>query len=291
MSSQQASSNSSLEPVALRADIDEPALVPRFWLLVIAGPDTGATYTSTGDRSIIGTYDTCDLVLHDSTVSRFHCEIAPVRGRPAIRDLGSLNGTLVNGVGVATAHLHSGAKIVLGRTHLRFDLGTEQVKIPVSDRTRFGRLVARSVAMRRVFAILERAAATDAAVLLEGEPGSGKHAAAESIHRESARRDGPFLVVDCSALPAEPLEAELFGDGQRAGALEAAHGGTIYLAEIADLPLELQPKLLRALERRELVRPGGRGTVPLDARIIAGSHRNLRAEVNAKRFRSDLYYR
>src|SRR5262249_15679924 len=111
-------------------EVGEHTLVPRFWLLVVVGPDTGATYTSTGDRTVIGTYDTCDPVDHDSTVSRFHCEIAPLRGRPGIRDLGSLNGTSVNGVGIASAFLHSGATIGVGRTQIRFDVGAEQVKVP-----------------------------------------------------------------------------------------------------------------------------------------------------------------
>ena len=279
----------SSEAVPVHAEIGEHTLVQRFWLLVVAGPDTGATFASSGDRTNIGTYDTCDLVLHDSTVSRFHCEIAALRGRPLLRDLGSLNGTSVNGVGVVAAHLHSGTTIGLGRTQIRFDVGAEQVKIPVSERNRFGGLAGSSVPMRRLFALLERAAASQQAVLLEGEPGSGKRTAAEGVHKESDRRDGPFVAVDCSAVPGDVLDVELFGTEGRPGAIEAARGGTLFLAEIADLPLELQPKLLRVLERREVKR-GGNG-IPVDLRIVSATHRNLRAEVNAKRFRSDLYYR
>jgi transcriptional regulator with PAS, ATPase and Fis domain len=292
----------SSETLTVRSDDGEHTLVQRFWLLVVAGPDTGATYTSAGERTTIGTYDTADLVLHDATVSRFHCEITPLRGRPLLRDLGSLNGTSVNGVAVAAAHLHSGATLSMGRTQIRFDVGAEQVKIPISDKTRFGVMVGRSTAMRRAFALLERAAATDSTVLLEGEVGTGKQAAAESIHRESARRDGPFIVVDCSAIPGDLLESELFGhekgaligadaDRAREGAFEAAQGGTIFLDEVGELPLELQPKLLRLLERREVKRVGSTRYTPVDVRVIAATSRNLRAEVNAKRFRSDLYYR
>lgn len=270
----------------------EHALVQRFWLLVVAGPDAGATLTSSSDRTVIGTYDTCDLVLRDSTVSRFHCEMGTLAGRPFLRDLGSLNGTTVNGVGIVAAHLVSGATIGLGRTQIRFDVGAESLKLALSARTRFGGLAGRSPAMRRAFALLERAAATDQTVVLEGEPGTGRRTAAAAVHAESARRDGPFVAVDCSAVTGERLEAELFGtlDG-RAGAFEAARGGTLYLGEIADVPLELQPRLLRALERKESTRLGAVAPTPIDVRVVAGTHRALRTEVNAKRFRSDLYFR
>jgi DNA-binding NtrC family response regulator len=272
----------------------DPAVVQRFWLLVVDGPDSGATFTSAGERTVIGTYDAADLVLHDSTVSRFHCEIVSGPGRLVLRDLGSLNGTRVNGVAIGAAILASGATVSVGRTQIRFDAASEPLRLPVSERTSFGLLAGRSTAMRRAFALLERAAATDTTVLLEGEVGSGKEAAAESIHRESARRDGPFIAVDCGAASAAQLESELFGredPGARAGAFEAAHGGTLFLDEIGELPLELQPKLLRVLERREVRRVTGGRPAPVDVRVVAASSRNLRTEVNAKRFRSDLYYR
>src|SRR5262245_55416627 len=290
----------SVETLSVRAEDEQHTLVQRFWLLVVAGPDAGATYTSNGERTVIGTHDSADLVLHDSTVSRFHCEIAPVHGRPLLRDLGSLNGTSINGVAVVSAHLHSGATIAMGRSQVRFDLGAEQVKIPVSERARFGVMVGRSVAMRRAFALLERAAATDSTVLLEGETGTGKEVAAESIHRESGRAKGPFVVVDCSAIPGDLLESELFGHERgaftgavaaREGAFEAAHGGTIFLDEIGELPLELQRTRLRVLERRECKRVGATRYTPVDVRVVAATNRNLRSEVNAKKFRSDLYYR
>src|SRR5262249_6125363 len=173
----------------------------------------------------------------------------------------------------------------------------DHVKIPLSDRERFGLLVGHSLAMRAAFALLERAAATDATVLLEGETGTGKEAAAESIHREGARRDGPFVVVDCGAIPPDLLESELFGHERgaftgalsgREGAFEAAGGGTIFLDEVGELAADLQPKLLRALERREVKRVGSNKYVAVDVRVIAATNRNLRAEVNARQFRSDL---
>jgi transcriptional regulator with PAS, ATPase and Fis domain len=174
------------------------------------------------------------------------------------------------------------------------------MRLPLSAKDAFGSLVGRSVPMRRMFEILERVAGTDATVLMEGETGTGKEAAAESLHRESARRDGPFVVVDCAAIPSELLESELFGHERgaftgattaRTGVFEMASGGTLFLDEIGELSLDLQPKLLRALESREIKRVGGDRAVPVDVRIVAATNRSLRAEVNDKRFRSDLYYR
>jgi transcriptional regulator with PAS, ATPase and Fis domain len=268
--------------------------------MVTAGPDSGKAATSAGERAVIGTHETADLVLTDRTVSRFHCEITLSEGKAVLRDLGSRNGTLVDGVSVMQAHLRSGSSLTLGRTQVRFDLGTDHVKIPLSTRESFGLMVGRSPAMRAVFAVLERAATSDATVLLEGETGTGKEAAAESIHRESTRRDGPMVVVDCGAIPPDLLESELFGHERgaftgavqaRQGAFEAASGGTIFLDEIGELSADLQPKLLRALERREVKRVGSNKYEPVDVRVIAATNRNLRAEVNARKFRSDLYYR
>jgi DNA-binding NtrC family response regulator len=154
--------------------------------------------------------------------------------------------------------------------------------------------------MRAVFAILERASTTSATVLLEGETGTGKGAAAESIHRASDRAEKPFVVVDCSAIPAALLESELFGHekgsftgaiGRRIGAFEEADGGTLFLDELGELPLELQPKLLRALEERAIRRVGSNQHRPVDLRLVAATNRDLRGEVNAGRFRADLYYR
>src|SRR5262249_49532859 len=150
------------------------------------------------------------------------------------------------------------------------------------------------------FALLERAAASDATVLLEGETGTGKEGAAEAVHQASSRRDRPFVVVDCASFPLQILDSELFGHekgsftgatSRRIGAFEHADGGTIFLDEVGEIPLELQPKLLRVLEQRELRRLGADGLQRVNLRIIAATHRDLRAQVNAGRFRSDLYFR
>ncbi len=274
--------------------------VQRFRMLVRRGPDLGSEHTSSRARTVIGTHPSCDVVLTDATVSRFHCEIVAAHGQLEIRDLGSLNGTSVNGVGVMHAIVPRAAAVVLGNTELSIELRSDPVEVPLSERASFGRMVGESRAMRSVFSMLERVADSDATVLLEGETGTGKELAAESIHQESPRRDGPFMVVDCSAVPTELLESELFGhergaftgaSSTRPGAFELADGGTIFLDEIGELSLELQPKLLRVLERKEIKRVGASRFSKVDVRVISATNRALRSEVNAKRFRSDLYYR
>jgi two-component system, NtrC family, response regulator GlrR len=275
-------------------------LMPPLRMRVVSGPSTGAVFAASGDRFVIGSDEKAQLILQDRTVSRFHCEIGVEDGRVAIRDLGSRNGTRVDGVSIVHAYLEPGARISIGQTELTFELGTEPVAIPLSGGERFGSMVGRASITRAAFAILERAAQSDATVLLFGETGTGKEEAAESIHAASGRSAGPFIVVDCAAIPPQLLESELFGHEKgaftgaseaRAGAFEAANGGTIFLDEIGELGAELQPKLLRVLEKRHSKRVGATQYEAIDVRVIAATNRDLKSEVNARRFRSDLYYR
>jgi len=172
--------------------------------------------------------------------------------------------------------------------------------IPISQRESFGGLVGRSLGMRELYAMLERAAPTDASILLHGETGTGKELAAEAIHDASPRASGPFVVVDCGAIPPSLFESELFGHvrgafsgavGDRVGLLAEASGGTVFLDEIGELAPELQPKLLRALERRQVRPVGSSRAIDIDVRVIAATHRDLQAEVNRGSFREDLYFR
>jgi two-component system, NtrC family, response regulator GlrR len=265
----------------------------------VRGKVVGATFVPRTECVVIGSHPSADLVLRDPSVSRFHCEITGGE-RAAVRDLGSRNGTSVNGVTVAQAPLTDGAVLTVGSTTLRFERSGTSARIALSERDRFGRMVGRSAAMRAVFALCEQAAASESTVLIEGETGTGKEATAEAIHRESVRRDGPFIIIDCGAIPPQLLESELFGHERgaftgavatRQGAFQAASGGSIFLDEIGELGLELQPKLLRALERREVKPVGSNHYQPVDVRVLAATNRNLREEVTARRFRSDLYYR
>jgi two-component system, NtrC family, response regulator GlrR len=287
-------------PATVRlADGATHVLVDRFRVEVVGGPAGGGSFVSRGERVLVGSHPSCDLVLRDPSVSRFHLELKADVRQVIVRDLESRNGTSIDGVRVGVAYLQGDATIRVGRTELRFSLDAEPNRIELSSRDRFGRLLGRSHAMRALFPRLEAAAATDSTVLLEGETGVGKELAAEAIHEASARANGPFVVIDCGALPQTLMDSELFGHeagaftgalAARAGAFEAAAGGTIFLDEIGELGLELQPKLLGALERREIRRIGG-GVVPIDVRVVAATHRDLRTEVNAHRFRPDLYYR
>ncbi|RKH02865.1 sigma-54 interaction domain-containing protein [Corallococcus carmarthensis] len=180
------------------------------------------------------------------------------------------------------------------------ELKQEPGPLPTSERATFGDLVATSAATRASFERMACAAASNATVLLEGETGTGKSRAAHAIHRSGARANAPFLVVDCGALPPNLLESELFGHEKgaftgaiqrRVGAFEEADGGTIFLDEIGELPAELQPKLLRVLENREIRRLGSNTYQAVNVRVIAATHRDLREEVQAGRFRADLYFR
>jgi DNA-binding NtrC family response regulator len=217
-----------------------------------------------------------------------------------LRDVGSRNGTALNGQRIIAAPLQDGAIISLGKTEVELSLGAEKTPIPRSDATRFGSLVGTSLAMREAFHLLERAAARDVTVLLHGETGTGKELAAGAIHELGARKEGPFVVVDCGAIPRELLESQLFGHEKgaftgavkaRPGAFALADGGTLFLDEIGELDLDLQPKLLRALEQ-QTVQPIGADTPrQVDVRVIAATHRDLRREVNKQTFRPDLYFR
>ncbi|MBK9001370.1 MAG: sigma 54-interacting transcriptional regulator [Myxococcales bacterium] len=275
-------------------------VVRAFTLSVAEGEARGLSWKSSSERCSIGSHPSNDFVLSDPTVSRFHCEIT-VAGRGArVRDLGSLNGTFVDGTQVVEAHLKNGSAIRLGRSVLSFNLGEKESTIAQSAKDSFGGLLGGSVAMRAAFAILEKVAVSDATVLIEGETGTGKDVAAEGIHQASPRRDANLVVVDCGAVPANLLESQLFGhergaftgaDQRRVGAFEEASGGTVFLDEIGELPLELQPKLLRVLEKKQITRLGSNQPRPVDVRIVAATNRDLRAMVNSGQFREDLYYR
>jgi two-component system response regulator GlrR len=267
---------------------------------VVEGLGSGKHWESLTERCTIGAHPSCDLVVEDPTVSRFHCEIVIGDRGAMVRDLGSSNGTVLDGVRVVEGYLKRGSLLRLGRSVVRFQYMGKRNRITLSDRNEFGLLVGHSVVMRAMFAVLERAAKTDITILLEGETGTGKSAAARSLHVESPRKDGPFVMLDCGSIPGNLLESELFGhmkgsftgaDADRVGAFEEASGGTIFLDEIGELPLEMQAKLLSVLENRQIRRVGHNTHRSIDVRVIAATNRDLRAEVNAGRFREDLYYR
>jgi len=238
-----------------------------------------------------------DLELADPAVSRLHFEIVADELGMRLRDLESTNGTFLDGYRVQDVYLRPGSVILAGDSEVRFEPTTREADVPASEADRFGPIVGRSVKMRELFATLERAAPTDATILVEGETGTGKELVAQAVHGRSKRSGGPLVVFDCASVPTNLVESELFGHEKgaftgagerRIGRLEEADGGTLFLDELGELPLDLQPKLLRALEAREIRRVGGRDTIPVDIRIVAATNRDLAREVNRGSFREDL---
>ncbi len=274
--------------------------VRRCRLVVVSGPDRGAEADLESAWIRVGAQSGCDLVLKDRLVSGHHFEIVLDETGYRLRDLDSTNGTFIAGHRVRDAYLNPGTVIYAGESRLRFEPLDQSVTVELSRRDRFGDMVGGSVAMRALYARLERIAPTDASLLITGETGSGKELVAEAVHQHSPRASGPFVVVDCGSIPDNLIASELFGHERGAftgavtsyaGAFERAHGGTIFLDEIGELPLELQPNMLGVLERRQVRRLGSSRSVPLDLRVIAATNRDLASEMNRGTFRSDLYYR
>jgi two-component system response regulator GlrR len=272
----------------------------RFGLRVVEGPDEGLEARSSGEEATVGTEPGNDLLLTDRTVSRHHLLVRATARGIELRDLDSTNGTVLGGYRIRTAYAEPRSLIAVGRSVIQLDLLEEEIREELSGADHFGRVLGTSPAMRRMFALLERFAPTEGVILLEGETGTGKEVIAESVHQLSARSAGPFVVVDCGAIPPTLIESELFGHVRgaftgaaqaRRGAFEAAGGGTLFLDEIGELPLEVQPVLLRALESRTFRRVGEQQPTSADFRVIAATNRDLRAEVNRGRFRADLFYR
>ena len=285
---------------ATRALRGSSVFVRRFQVDVVEGADRGASAVSTHDELVIGTAEGVDLRLADPAVSRHHCALRVTERGLELRDLGSTNGTHVGETEIVRGFVPHQGRIRAGKTTLAITILTDEIEHRLASEDRFGDLVGGSPAMRRMYTILERCATSDTTVLIDGETGTGKELVAEAIHAASARRDQPFVVVDCGALPRHLTESELFGhvrgaftgaETDRVGAFEAAAGGTIFLDEIGELALDLQPLLLRALESRTIRRVGTNQQRDIDVRVIAASHRDLRVEVNARRFRPDLFYR
>jgi DNA-binding NtrC family response regulator len=268
-------------------------------LVVVSGPDEGREVPL--DRVLeIGGGPPADLHLNDASVSRRHASVSALGGRIVVKDLGSRNGTFLGGVRLKEAEVPLGAVLTLGRSSIAIHPRWYTREVAPSASRSFGELLGESIAMREVFAILERASASNVAVLVEGESGTGKELIARSIHRASPRASRPYVVFDCGAVPADLAESELFGHkrgafsgatGDREGAFPRANGGTICLDEIGELPLDLQPKLLRVLETGEVRSVGADVPRKLDVRLVAATNRDLQVEARRGRFRSDLLYR
>jgi DNA-binding NtrC family response regulator len=267
---------------------------------VIEGQDAGKSVEASEDTLTIGSAESNDLVLTDPTVSRFHLDLRTLEsGGVRLSDLNSKNGTWLGGARLFEATVPAGAVLQLGRTKIRLSDG-KQKDVAVHAAPVLSGLLGAHPAMRRLMARIQRVAPSDAVALVTGESGTGKELVARAIHDQSARAARPFVVVDCGALTPSLVASALFGHERgaftgalkrHAGAFERANGGTVFLDEIGELPLELQPQLLGVLERKRFLSLGGSHETDVDVRIVSATNRDLRVEVNRGRFREDLYYR
>lgn len=271
-----------------------------FVITVLEGPDAGTSFRATTSEVSIGTAAANDFVLSDPTVSRHHFSLTATSAGLFLKDLGSSNGTIVGSLRIQSGYVDDEVRVRVGRTTLKIDISDDDICEQLSPEDRFGSLIGSSSAMRRIFAALPRLSQSESTVLLEGETGTGKGVLASAIHEASTRSNKPFVVLDCAAIAPTLIESELFGHVKgsftgamtdRAGAFEQAQGGTIFIDEIGELPLDMQPKLLRVLEERTIKRVGGNQRTKIDTRVIAATNRDLRMEVNRNAFRADLFYR
>jgi DNA-binding NtrC family response regulator len=286
-------------PIATRLAPGSARPTNDFTLLVLTGLASGQTLSI--DKKVkVGKATDNDLVLPDDTVSRHHCEVERRGDVVWVKDLGSTNGTRIGGSKITEALAPPGSILRFGEVEVVVRATPQKVDVLPSKEPKFGPAIGESLAMRTVFGMLERIAPTDGTVLLEGETGTGKDVLARAIHLASPRSKAPFIVIDCGAISYTLIESELFGHergaftgavASRRGAFENAEGGTLFLDEVGELPIDIQPKLLRVLESREYRRVGGNKTMRADVRVVAATKRDLKREVERGKFREDLYFR
>jgi two-component system response regulator GlrR len=269
-------------------------------LIVQRGPDRGRALRLEREDIVIGTAEGAAFRLTDPSVSSSHLRLQVLEGGYLAQDLGSTNGSRIDERRFQAIFVKPGDVLELGETRIKLELTDDNVELALSTSNRFGKLLGRSMKMRRLFSQLGMVATEDVTVLLLGETGTGKDLTAEAIHEASRRREKPFIIVDCGSIPANLIESELFGHekgsftgatSKRIGAFQAAHTGTLFLDEVGELPRELQSRLLRAIESREVRPVGASASTRVDVRIIAATNRDLFAEVNRGHFREDLFYR
>jgi DNA-binding NtrC family response regulator len=286
-----------------RPRVDAAALgVVAYELSVVEGPDTGRRFVldaAAPGRALLGKGPACELRLNDPSVSRRHAALEVAGTKLALSDLGSTNGTFVDGIEALSALLKGGELVRVGATALRVERTVASGGHP-APAGGFGGVIGASPAMRRLYPLCARLATSMVPVVIEGETGTGKEQLAEALHQAGPRATGPFVVFDCTAVAPNLIESELFGHERgaftgsvatRRGVFERAHGGTLLIDEIGDLPLPLQPKLLRAIERGETQRMGGEASIRVDARLLFATRRDLDREVALGRFRDDLFHR
>jgi DNA-binding NtrC family response regulator len=249
----------------------------------------------------IGKDKSNDIILFDEYVSNHHFKIEFRNGSFFIKDLQSTNGTFINHHQILEASLPDGAMIEVGKAKFTFQTNQRtQIVEPLENKNYFYGMISNHPSMKEIFGLIQSLQQSTTPVIIQGETGTGKELVARAIHENSPRKSERFIAVNCGAIAKELIESELFGHekgaftgavGQREGLFELADGGTLFLDEIGELPLDLQPKLLRVLESGEIRRVGSSKNIHVNVRIITATHRNLSVEVRESRFREDLYYR
>ncbi len=287
----------------LHAGMPRSAARGVFVLALVDGPDRGKSHVMDGSapsRVLIGQSPVCDVRLDDRSVSRRHVALELAEGCLRVTDLDSTNGTYLGPTRIVEAFWREGEVLRLGSTAIRLDVLPLPQSQPQSSAEGFGPVIGASEAMRRLYPLCRRLADANVPVIIEGETGTGKEVLAEALHEMGPRSSGPFVVYDCTEVPPNLVESELFGHERgaftgatelRQGFFEQAHGGTLFIDEIGDLSLALQPKLLRALERSEVRRVGGSRRISVDVRVISATRRDLDKQVQDGRFRDDLFHR
>jgi len=269
-------------------------------LTVTAGPDAGRRLETEKDVIRVGSNPDNDLVLQDEAVSRSHFELRKTGGEFTLVDTGSSNGTYVGAMRIKEATLRAASELSIGDSTLMFEPMSTEGEFEASAQNRLGEMVGDSLEMREIYTVIERVAPTELVILVTGETGTGKELVARAVHEHSKRKEGPFVTLAIGSLPPALIESALFGhepgafdgaDEPYAGAFERAAGGTLFLDEVHELPLELQPRLLRALERREIQRLRGNKTIRVNTRVVAAVPSDIQKLVEQGRFRDDLYYR
>lgn len=269
-------------------------------LSIVKGALAGSNYQFSKDVIRVGSHPRCDVILNDSTVSRFHCELRKHEDGYRLVDEGSTNGTYINKLRIRDVYLYAGCEFQIGNTTLSFSPQVEDISVGESAQSSCGPLIGGSRQMRNIYNLIKKVSPSDLSIIIQGETGTGKEVVAQAIHEFSRRADKPLVVFDCSAVPEHLIESELFGHekGSFSGAIrthmgvfEQADGGTLFLDELGELSISLQPKLLRALESGMIRRVGGERPVKVDVRVISATNRNLEEMVHAQTFRQDLFYR
>ena len=265
----------------------------------LSGETSVAKLTVGPEPAVIGRHTGCAMVLFDKKVSSTHLEVMGTEHGMRVRDLGSRNGTYLGEHRVVELLLTKPATLRCGDTLLECRPGKPE-RVPLSKADRFGPLTGGTPHMRALFDRLRLIAPTTVSVLIGGETGTGKELVAKAIHEESDRAGKPFVVVDCSAIPSTLADSTLFGhekgafsgaDRKRPSPFVDADGGTIFLDELGELPLDVQPKLLRVLAERRVKSVGSNQYVPVAARFVCATRRDLLEEINQGRFRDDLFFR